>query len=97
MVEEVQVCFEAVYQEACKTAAAVVAGAVAALVAVVVFDEAKQAQAAGCVHQRCSHSSQAQEQKSPHFVGSETGKMNLYAQLEASLGLSEYQPTLVCL
>lgn len=48
----VQVCSEAVEEEeeACNTA-------VAALVAVGLFGEAKQVRAAGCVHPRCSRSS----------------------------------------
>jgi len=47
----VQVCFEAVEEEACNTVVA------AALVAVGLFGEAKQVQAAGCVVLRCSRSS----------------------------------------
>lgn len=55
----VQVCFEAVYKEACNTAAAAAAAAVAVaeLVAVGLFGVAKQVQAAGCVDLRCSRSS----------------------------------------
>lgn len=89
----VQVCFEAVLQEACNTAAA-------AAVAVVIFGEVKQVQAEGWVHLRCSHSSYALEQESrpaPRHVGNETRRMNLSTQVEASPAPSGYQLALVCL